>query len=112
MHKKLSSATFLILLGSMAISGCIALSPAKTEDEFGHRIDGVTEDGRRTILISPPDGVTEYRFFDATYETVTIRPAKITDQLVAVPVEVLIKGSFPDSCSELHEVVQQRAGNI
>lgn len=112
MHKKVLSTIYFILLGSLAISGCIALAPLKAEDEFGHRVDGVSDDGRQTIMISPPDGATEYRFFDATYESVTIRPAKITSSTAKTPVEVLIKGSFPDACSELHNVVQQRAGNL
>ena len=112
MLQKVSCGTLFTLLFSMVISGCIALSPVKTEDEFGHRIDGVSDDGRQTILISPPDEAIEYRYFDATFETVSIRPARVSAQITEVPVEVLIKGSFPDSCSELHKVVQQRAGNI
>ena len=104
---------FLVL--TLLLSGCALLQPVSdVEDEFGHRIEGVSVDGRQTIAISPPDEGTTYRFFDASYESVTIRPGVVTTENEAegVPVEVLIKGAFPDSCSELHEVEQQRAGNL
>ncbi len=29
-----------------------------------------------------------------------------------VPVEILVKGSLPDGCTELHEVSQERFGHI
>jgi len=114
MQLRHASRNTLIVLIAVAFSGCLALAPLEKEDEFGHRVDGTTDDGRQTIMISAPDESVEYRFFDATYESVTIRPAAVTlsNQLTGVAVEVLVKGSFPDSCSELHDVVQQRAGNL
>ena len=114
MHKKLFYAGFFGLLSCIAFSGCMALRPVQEENQFGHREDGTSDDGRQTIMISPPDESIEYRFFDATYETVSIRPDRVTaaNQATGVPVEVLVKGSFPDSCSELHDVTQQRAGNL
>ena len=114
MHKKPIHLGFFALLSCVVFSGCFALRPAPVDSEFGHREDGVSVDGRQTIMISPPDESKEYRFFDATYESVAIRPYRITaeNQSEGVAVEVLIKGSFPDSCSELHDVVQQRAGNL
>lgn len=92
------------------LTGCLALAPVKGGSEFGNRIDGTTQDGRKTIVITLADDATDYRFFDAVYESVTIRPA--APRRGGVPVEVLIKGSFPDSCSDLHSVDQQRAGNL
>ncbi len=98
------------------VSACAVLKPAapEVEDSFGHRVEGQTEDGRTTIAITPARDGVEYRLFDASYDNVTIRPAEVTaaNRASGVAVEVLVKGSFPDSCSELHEVDQQRAGNL
>ena len=112
---RMYSSAGMLLLACLFLSGCLAFSPIRGEkDELGHRIDGSTEDGRQTIVSSPPDEGTNYRFFAASYESVVIRPALVMAENVGdgVPVEVLIKGSFPDSCSELHGVEQQRAGNL
>lgn len=97
------------------LQGCAALQPdVSPEDVYGHRASGNDAEGRTTIAVSPPQDDVEYRLFDATFETVTIRPAAVTQETAqsGVPVEVLIKGAFPDACSELHDVTQQRAGNL
>jgi len=107
----IAAATFMVTM-----AGCVAL-PQKTvepEEQFGHRVPGTSEDGRVTISIDPPDEEVEYRFFDAVYEDVVFRPAPVSTENVAdgVSVEVLVKGAFPDSCSELHDVSQQRNGHV
>lgn len=105
----------LTLAVCFVAAGCTSVRPAPDpEATFGHRAEGRDGDGRTTIAIAPPDEGMEYRLFEATYETVTIRPDRVTlvNQAAGVPVEVLIKGAFPDACSELHEVGQQRAGNL
>lgn len=106
----------LVMMLVVFLGGCAVLKPAapEPEDSFGHRVDGQTEDGRTTIAITPAREDVEYRLFDASYDNVTIRPAEVTaaNRASGVEVEVLIKGAFPDSCSELHEVKQQRAGNL
>ena len=97
------------------LPGCAALQPDVSPEElYGHRASGEDGEGRTTIAVSQPDEDVEYRLFDATFETVTIRPAPMTVNAASndVPVEVLIKGAFPDACSELHDVTQQRAGNL
>lgn len=104
-----------LLVLSALLAACATTGPAPDPDAtFGHRVDGDDQDGRTTILIAPADADVEYRFFEAAYESVTIRPDLVTaaNQAAGVPVEVLIKGAFPDACSELHEVEQQRAGNL
>jgi len=77
-------------------------------------VQGEDREGRSTISVTPPQEDVTYRFFDATFDTVTIRPDVLTPTTAreGVPVEVLVKGAFPDACSELHEVTQQRAGNL
>ncbi len=97
------------------LPACAALQPnVGPEERYGHRVKGEDSEGRQTIAVTAPQEDTEYRMFDATFETVTIRPAAATPEtrLSGVPVEVLIKGAFPDACTELHEVTQQRAGNL
>ncbi len=104
-----------LLLSSIFISAC---SGARTtekppDDQFGHRYEGKTADGRETIVITPPSGSDSYIYFPAVYDTVHIRFAPATSSPSAsVPVEVLIKGAFPDACSELNSVKQSQAGNL
>lgn len=109
----LRAALFMVVLTLM--QGCAALRPDITAEEaYGHRVQGEDREGRSTISVTPPQEDVTYRFFDATFDTVTIRPDVLTPTTAreGVPVEVLVKGAFPDACSELHEVTQQRAGNL
>lgn len=99
----------------LLMQGCASLQPdVSPEDVYGHRASDEDADGRTTIAISAPQDDVDYRLFEATFETVTIRPESSTPATAqtGVPVEVLIKGAFPDACSELHDVTQQRAGNL
>ena len=84
-----------------------AVSP---DEEFGHRYDGVAPDGRETYVISPPDSGISYMFYPAVYDTVHVRQLVVEQD--ESNVELLIKGSFPDSCTELNAVEQQRAEHI
>ncbi len=107
--------TTLLMLSGQVLMGCASLSPQATgEEQFGHRVEGNSSDGRATIAVTPPEEGTDYRYFAATYDTIVTRSETVSLSNVAagVPVEVLIKGSFPDSCSQLHDVVQQKAGNL
>ena len=98
-----------LLVGLVGCSGPAEVQ-VKPDEEFGHRYEGIAPDGRATHLISPPDSNISYLYFPAVYDTVHVR------QLVGEPndsqVEVLIKGSFPDSCTELDAVDQHRAEHI
>lgn len=99
-----------------SIAGCLGSSRevVDSDDQFGHRVEEESNDGRRTIAITPPDTTRSYRHFPATFDEVNVRPAPLDPNASrsAVPVEVLIKGAFPDACSELHSVEQQRTGNL
>ncbi len=105
-----------MLLIMPGLIGC--LSPSKTaidpEDQFGHRVEGETSDGRTTIVIEPAPSDREYRYFPATFQSVNVRPASVRSAIDqgGVSVEILVKGAFPDACTELHDVNQERAGNI
>lgn len=83
-----------------------------SQDElFGHRFDGVAPDGRETQAIEAPAAGTSYFYYPAVYDTVHVRPAPIENSSM-YKVEVLVKGSFPDSCTDLNSVEQSRAAHI
>lgn len=83
------------------------------DDRFGHRFEEQGPEGRRTIAVLPPDSAVTYFYYPVVIDTVHVRPA-VFDSLAAllVPVEVLVKGSLPDGCTELHDVLQERFGHI
>lgn len=103
-------AAVMITLGM----GCqVARQGARPADElFGHRVDGMDEEGRETVMVVPPSDEMEYRTDLAVYESVTVRPGTAVTGLTGVAVEVLVKGAFPDACTELHEATQVRSGNL
>lgn len=109
----------LFLLAGLMLSGCLGAREAEEvppDERFGHRYEEKGPGGRQTVAVAPPDTAEEYFYYPALFDTVHVRPAPFdaaepqTDP--QAPVEVLIKGSFPDACSVLHEVAQERAGNI
>lgn len=109
----------LILLTAVALSLAACMGSREVADSpderFGHRFEESGPEGRRTIAISPPDSGESYFYYPAFFDTVHVRPAAFTSSLASsgeVPVEVLVKGSLPDGCTELHEVTQERFGHI
>ncbi|WP_457652190.1 hypothetical protein [Rhodocaloribacter sp.] len=96
------------------LAGCLPSRPAERppDDQFGNRVEGQGPDGRRTVVITPPDSARTYLYYPAVYDTVHVRPALPTDAHTPVPVEVLVKGAFPDACMELHDVTQKRSGHL
>jgi len=82
------------------------------DEQFGHRVEGVDEEGRETVIVVPPSDETEYLTELAVYETVTIRPGTAAADDSGIEVELLVKGAFPDACTELHEATQVRSGNL
>jgi hypothetical protein len=107
---------FLAVLASSSLMGCLGTSEAVVDPDkqFGHRVDGESPDGRRTIIIQAPDSTDTFRFFPATVQSVTVRPDQVVTPVDegGVSVEVLVKGAFPDACTELHDVSQVRTANI
>ena len=107
----------LILVGLLAgCAGSRAAEEISPDEQFGHRYEDEAPDGRRTITITPPDSAVAYFYYPATFDTVVVRPAPFDlgapAQGQTVDVEVLVKGAFPDACMELHEIEQERTGNI
>lgn len=110
-----------LLLMTLGLASCISFSRNEPlpEDRFGYRLEGTTDDGRTTITINPPAADVEYRYFPAGFESLHVRPgppgtsgdAAGTAQ-DGIQVEILVKGAFPDACSELHDVSQERIGHF
>ena len=107
--------TFLLL--SILYAGCAGSRNTEIppEDTYGHRAEEEGPGGRRTIEVTPPDSAERYFYYPAVIDSVHVRPALFDSELTAddqVPVEVLVKGSLPDACTELHEAAQERFGHI
>lgn len=106
----------VVISMSASMTGCFGTGRevVNPESRFGHRVEDGADESRQTITVTPPDTSRSYRFFAATYDEINVRPASPDPDAgsTAVAVELLIKGAFPDACSELHDVEQQRTGNL
>ncbi len=105
------------LLALLLVAGCTGAREAPVPDaQFGHRYEDPAPDGRLTATVVPAKEGEEYRYFPASVESVTVRPAPFDENMPAdsqeVAVEVLIKGALPDACMQLHAFSQERTGNI
>ena len=109
-----------LFLGTLAVwaSACSGSEAVQKppDERFGHRFDSASPDQRETTTITPPDTSRAYFYYPAVYDTLHIRPGPFNPDIAAstqrVPVEVLVKGAFPDTCSELDAVEQQRMGHL
>jgi hypothetical protein len=79
---------------------------APASESVADRFADLTDDERETVMISPLEsGQAKYQVMPAVFDTVVVRA-------VAGPadeprlVDVLLKGSFPDACTELNELTQ------
>lgn len=111
------AAAFCILL-LLAATGCAGTREGQEkppDERYGHRFDDEGPEGRRTLDVTPAASEAEYFHYPAVIDTVHVRPASFQSDLAEggqVPVEILVKGSIPDSCTELHDVEQSRAGHM
>lgn len=110
-----SSSSLLALV--VVAAGCLGSQPREVppEQRFGHRYED-DESGRETIVITPPDSARAYFYYPAPIDTARVRPALFDENVPAdsqvVPVEVLVEGAFPDGCTRLHHVEQDRHGHV
>ena len=105
----------LVLLTAAVLAACsgIRATEKPLDEQFGHRFEGRAADGRETIVINTPEEDVEYVHYPATHDTVHVRQAvPDSPNATSTQVEVLIKGAFPDACTELHSVDQRRAEHI
>lgn len=109
----------LVVLVTIATTVAACMGSREVEvvpdERFGHRFEESGPEGRRTIAILPPDSGASFFYYPVFFDTVHVRPASFSSPLAEngrVPVEVLVKGSLPDACTELHDVTQERFGHI
>jgi hypothetical protein len=110
----------LAVLGILCVPLLVSCSGSREvesppDERFGHRFEDRGPEGRRTLDVTPVGSEARYFSYPAVVDTVHARPASFQSDLVEngrVPVEILVKGSLPDACSELHEARQERAGHI
>ncbi len=107
------STILVAMLGFMiACSGPGSEIPADPDMRFGHRFEGLPPDGYGPITIQIPEEKSRFDYFPATFNHVIIRPDIVDDEQDTVAVEILVKGSLPNACMELHAFDQKRTGNI
>lgn len=96
-----------LLLAAVVLAGCAQASMQSTDVSGPGTRPFEDDDGdRETVLIQPKSGA------DNAYD---IRPALLDTALIRAQyhgaagaiIEVLIKGTFPDGCSELNELDQE-----
>ena len=96
----------------IACSGSNVTVSSDPDRQFGHRYEGVPPDGYNVVTISVPEEELDFTYFPATFDHVIVRPELIRLEQDTVEVEILVKGSLPDACMELHAFDQKRAGNL
>lgn len=99
------------------LAGCGVSQPAVQgpDERFGHRPSSGSDADREVVVIDAPADDESYFFYPAPVDTVVVRAAPFdagADASQRVPVEVLIKGAFPDACTELHAAEQERYGHM
>ena len=94
---------------ALLCAGCAGSGgAAEPGTEFGQREEA--EEGRETLLITPPDSAQEFFYYPAYTSEVVVRAGDVGGG--RRPVELLIKGALPDACTELHDIAQERKGNL
>ena len=109
----------VVWLGGVVLLAAGCLGSRETErppdEQFGHRYETPPDD-RSEIVLREPSAEAEYFYYPAIFDTVHVRSALFDPNIPAgaqrVPIEVLVKGAFPDTCTELHDVEQERAGHL
>jgi hypothetical protein len=98
--------------------GCAGTTAVEVppDERFGHRYEERGPGSRRTLQILPPDPDREYFAYPVVVDSLHIRHGPLSPdqeaEMQEVPVEVLVKGSFPNSCYELHHLGQERLGHF
>lgn len=96
-----------LVLFAVAFGACGGTSEATEEPAFGVRAD---EEGRETLLVTPPDSTQEFFYYPAYFSDVEIRTGAL--EAGRRPVELLIRGALPDGCTVLHHIGQERLGHL
>lgn len=103
-----ASALLLLLGGCLLSRGGNTIADAR----FGHRYTSPDTDGRATLQVVLPDSGARFFTYPVPIDSVYFRPAPFAPDSTTTRAEVLIKGTLPDACSELHRFEQERSGNL
>lgn len=110
---RLAARSAALCAAGALLAGCLSSGAARPDDRFGHRFPERGPEGRVTMLGSPPADPDDYFVYPAVVDTVHVRPqTRALQPGETAAVEVLIKGTLPDACSELNEAEQTRLGRI
>lgn len=99
-------------------AGCVSTRDVEVppDEHYGHRYEDEGPAGRRTLTIEPAAPDRAYFYYPVIVDSLHIRPAPFDPDLPVeaqeVRVEVLVKGSFPDGCYQLHRLEQERLGHL
>lgn len=93
---------------AVGLGACGGAAEAVEDIPFGTRADD--RDGRETLLITPPDSAQEFFYYPAYFSEVEVRTGRT--EAGRRPVELLIRGALPDGCTALHDIEQDRVGNL
>ncbi len=112
MRPSLSLIFVVTLVFMFACSGPSTEIQVDPDRRFGHRYDGLPPDGHQPMTFRIPEDASTFDYFPATFNDVIIRPDVVHHEQDTVLVEILVKGSLPDGCMELHTFDQKRTGHI
>ena len=92
----------------VASSGCMSgkSTGEPVDTGFGNR-EADEADGRSTVVVTSIPNAADYAVSSVPYESADVRVGTTSNG--SSPVEILVKGSFPDSCTELHGANQTRS---
>lgn len=102
------------LIVCMLLAACAGSQPGASPDGlYGERPETVADGSVRLDLV-PPDSMRDYFFAPAILEEIVVRTAPMppADTARGTRVDLVIKGSLPDACAELHDVSQQRTARL
>ena len=95
---------FIAGCGGMSNSTSTKGADSTPSDRFADLVD----DERETVMITTSDdSAGEYLMSPAVFDTVIVRSVPATEKEPRL-VEALLKGSFPDGCTELHRLMQSK----
>ena len=105
----------LFVAGACLLAGCAGGGAAREkppDQRYGHRYEGADQEGRVTLVITPPEPGQEYAYYDVPVSEVIVRAAPFEADEETVPAEVLIKGGLPNGCLQLHQAERERDGHF
>jgi len=102
-----------ISIAAMGTAGCSG-SSSSTDDRSGGESENIeslfadlVDDERETVMIESGEiSASEFDIMPAAFDTIIVRAAPGSSE-AGRAVDALLKGSFPDACTQLHELSQR-----